>query len=164
MSTKKIARIALFSAILFVSQVILAVLPNVEVVSFLIILFTILYGKEMYLTVTIFTMLEGLLYGFGMWWASYLYVWPILVTLVLLLKKMIKEDFVLWAVVSGAFGLIFGTLFAIGYIPIDLSVAFSYWISGLLWDVWHGICNFLIMLLIGKTVYKAMKKTRFIND
>lgn len=164
MSTKKIARIALFSAILFVSQVALAVLPNVEVVSFLIILFTILYGKEMYLTVTIFTLLEGLLYGFGMWWASYLYVWPILVTIVLLLRKIIKEDFVVWAVVSGAFGLIFGTLFAVGYIPIDFSVAISYWISGLPWDVWHGICNFLIMLLIGKHVYKAMKKVRFIND
>lgn len=75
MSTKKITRIALFSAILFASQVALAVLPNVEVVSFLIILFTLLYGKEMYFTVTVFTMLEGLMYGFGMWWWSYLYVW-----------------------------------------------------------------------------------------
>lgn len=87
-----------------------------------------------------------------------------LVTITLLLRKMIKEDFIIWSVVSGAFGLIFGTLFAIGYIPIDFSVAISYWIAGLPWDVWHGVCNFLIMLLIGKPVFKAMKKVRFIND
>ncbi len=160
MPVRKITRIALLSAILYVSKVALEFLPNVELVSLLTILYTLVFGKEAFLIVTVFNLFELIQWGFGTWWVSYLYVWPLLVLITLLLKKFIKEEFLIWSVVSGLFGLIFGSLFAIVYLPVDPAYALAYWISGLPWDVWHGVCNFVLMLVIGKPLYLLLKKVR----
>lgn len=164
MPIQKITRIALLSAILYVVKVALEFLPNVELISFLTIIYTLVFGKEAFLIVTVFNMFELVQWGFGSWWVSYLYVWPLLVLIVLVVKKLLaklgysQEEFIIWAVVSGGFGLIFGSLFALVYIPFDLGYAFSYWISGLLWDVWHAVCNFMLMLVIGRPVYRGLKQ------
>lgn len=160
MPVRKITRIALLSAILYVSKVALEFLPNVELVSLLTVLYTLVFGKEAFLIVTVFNLFELIQWGFGTWWVSYLYVWPLLVLITLLLKKIIKEEFLIWSVVSGLFGLIFGSLFAIVYLPVDPAYALAYWISGLPWDVWHGVCNFVLMLVIGKPLYLLLKKAR----
>ena len=160
MPVRKITRIALLSAILYVSKVALEFLPNVELVSLLTVLYTLVFGKEAFLIVTVFNLFELIQWGFGTWWVSYLYVWPLLVLITLLLKKIIKEGFLIWSVVSGLFGLIFGSLFAIVYLPVDPAYALAYWISGLPWDVWHGVCNFVLMLVIGKPLYLLLKKVR----
>ena len=160
MPVRKITRIALLSAILYVSKVALEFLPNVELVSLLTVLYTLVFGKEAFLIVTVFNLFELIQWGFGTWWVSYLYVWPLLVLITLLLKKIIKEEFLIWSVVSGLFGLIFGSLFAIVYLPVDPAYALAYWISGLPWDVWHGVCNFVLMLVIGKPLYLLLKKVR----
>jgi len=154
----QIVRIGLCSALLFISQIALSFIPNCELVSFLTIIFTLAFGPEMFLTVTIFSILEGMLYGFGLWVVSYLYVWPVLVLLTLLLKPLFKEDHIMWTVLSTGFGLIFGAFFAIAYIPVNPSYALTYWISGLPWDVWHAIANGIIMFVLYKPVSKAMKK------
>ena len=160
MPVRKITRIALLSAILYVSKVALEFLPNVELVSLLTVLYTLVFGKEAFLIVTVFNLFELIQWGFGTWWVSYLYVWPLLVLITLLLKKIIKEAFLIWSVVSGLFGLIFGSLFAIVYLPVDPAYALAYWISGLPWDVWHGVCNFVLMLVIGKPLYLLLKKIK----
>ena len=160
MPVRKITRIALLSAILYVSKVALEFLPNVELVSLLTVLYTLVFGKEAFLIVTVFNLFELIQWGFGTWWVSYLYVWPLLVLITLLLKKIIKEEFLIWSVVSGLFGLIFGSLFAIVYLPVDPASALAYWISGLPWDVWHGVCNFVLMLVIGKPLYLLLKKIK----
>lgn len=158
MPVRKITRIALLSAILYVSKVALEFLPNVELVSLLTVLYTLMFGKEAFLIVTVFNLFELIQWGFGTWWVSYLYVWPLLALITLLLKKIIKEEFLIWSIVSGLFGLVFGSLFAIVYIPVDPAYALAYWISGLPWDVWHGVCNFILMLVIGKPLYLLLKK------
>lgn len=160
MPVRKITRIALLSAILYVSKVALEFLPNVELVSLLTVLYTLVFGKEAFLIVTVFNLFELIQWGFGTWWVSYFYVWPLLVLITLLLKKIIKEEFLIWSVVSGLFGLIFGSLFAIVYLPVDPAYALAYWISGLPWDVWHGVCNFVLMLVIGKPLYLLLKKIK----
>ena len=160
MPVRKITRIALLSAILYVSKVALEFLPNVELVSLLTVLYTLVFGKEAFLIVTVFNQFELIQWGFGTWWVSYLYVWPLLVLITLLLKKIIKEEFLIWSVVSDLFGLIFGSLFAIVYLPVDPAYALAYWISGLPWDVWHGVCNFVLMLVIGKPLYLLLKKIK----
>lgn len=160
MSVQKITRIALLSAILYVSKVALEFLPNIELVSLLVILYSLVFGWETILIVTVFNMFELIQWGFGTWWFSYLYVWPLLCVITMLLKKLIKEEFVIWAVVSGGFGLIFGSLFAVFYLFVDCGYALAYWISGLPWDVVHCIGNFVLMLLVGKPLYKLLKKVK----
>lgn len=145
------------SAILYVSKVALEFLPNIELVSLLVVIYSLVFGWETILIVTVFNMFELIQWGFGTWWFSYLYVWPLLCAITMLLKKLIKEEFVIWAIVSGVFGLIFGSLFALFYLFVDTKYAFAYWISGLPWDVVHCIGNFVLMLVLGKPVYKLLK-------
>lgn len=157
---KRMARIAMLAAVLYVSKVILEFAPNVELVSLFTILFTLVFGKEAFVIVTVFNMFELIQWGFGVWWVSYLYTWPLLCLLTFLLRRAFREEFVLWAVFSGGFGLLFGALFAVAYLPVGLSYAVSYWISGLPWDVWHGLANFVLMLVIGKPLYRVLKRLK----
>lgn len=162
MPVKKITRIALLSAILYVSKVALEMLPNVELVSVLIMAYTLVFGAETLWIITVFNLFELIQWGFGSWWISYLYVWPLLCVVVLLLKKPLKEEFLIWSVIAGCFGLLFGSLFAIAYLPVDPSYALAYWISGLMWDVWHGVWNFILMMVLGKPLYRLLSKLKSI--
>lgn len=156
--TTRIVRGAMLSVVLFISQIALSFIPNLELVSTLVICSTMVYGWEILIVVTVFSLLEGMFYGFGLWILSYLYVWPILVILTMMFRKMFKEDFTLWAILAGCFGLIFGLLFAIAYIPVSPSYAWTYWIAGLPWDIWHAIANVFVMMLVGKPIFKVLRR------
>lgn len=158
MTAKKLTRIALLSAVLYVSKLALEFLPNFEAVSLLVILYTLVFGKEAFVIVTVFNLFEIVQWGFGTWLITYLYIWPLLVAVTLLLKKYVKEEFLIWAIISGVFGLFFGSFFALSYIPVGLSYAFNYWLSGIPWDFVHCVCNFVIMITVGKPLYKLLKK------
>lgn len=160
MNSRKLTRIAMLSASLYISKVALEFVPNVELVTMLTIIYALIFGAETYLVVTVFNMFELVQWGFGTWWFSYLYVWPLLCLITLLLKRLIKEEFLVWAVVSGGFGLIFGALFAVFYLPMDPHYALSYWISGLPWDVAHSISNFIVMLILGKPLYRLLRRLK----
>ena len=101
------------SAILLIGQVGMAALPNIEPVTMLIIVYTLIYRKQVFYIIYTFVILEGLIYGFGIWWFSYLYIWTILAVIVLLMKK--NQSVLMWVVVAGAYGLAFGFLCAIPY-------------------------------------------------
>lgn len=160
MSVQKLTRIALLSAILYVSKFALDFLPNIELVSLFIILYALVFRTETLIIVTIFNLLQIIQWGIGTWTISYLYVWPFLCLVTLFLKKLIKEEFLLWSIVSGLFGLIFGSLFALLYLFIDPVYALTYWISGLPWDVWHAVWNFVLMLVLGKPLYMVLNKMK----
>jgi len=160
MSVQKMTRIALLSAILYVSKLALDFLPNIELVSLFIILYALVFGTETLIIVTVFNLLQIIQWGIGTWTISYLYVWPLLCLVTLLLKKLMKEEFVLWSIVSGLFGLLFGSLFAILYLFVDPAYALAYWISGLPWDVWHAVWNFVLMLVLGKPLYMVLIKMK----
>ncbi len=160
MPIRKLTRIALLSAILYVSKVALEFLPNVELVSLLVMIYTLVFGKETFLIVTVFNMFELIQWGCGTWWVSYLYTWPLLCVVTLLLKKAVKEEFIVWSIVSGMFGLVFGALFAVVYIPVDIAYALTYWISGLPFDVWHAVWNFVLMLVLGKPLYTVLGRMK----
>ncbi len=149
------------SALLYVSKFALDAIPNVELVSFLLIIYTIVFGKETFIVATVFNLFQFIQWGAGDWLIMYLYIWPLLVLVTLLLKKIVKEEFLIWAVVSGAFGLAFGLLCTPVYlVEVGPTTALAKWVSGLVFDIPHGIFNFLIMLVLGKPMYKLLKKLK----
>lgn len=78
----------LMGALLVVSKQAMSGLPNLEPVSLLIILFALELPRETPGAITVFILLQGVLYGFGLWWAMYLYVWYLLALLAWLLRRM----------------------------------------------------------------------------
>ncbi len=156
MKAKDLVLLSLLTAILFVGQVALAFLPNIEVVSLLIIVYTLVFRKKVFYVIYAFALLEGIVYGFGLWWVMYLYVWTILALVILLFKH--NNSLIIWVIISGGFGLLFGTLCSIPYFIIGgWGLGFSYWIQGLPFDILHGLGNMVVTLLLFNPCYKALK-------
>lgn len=156
---KDITLMALMVAIIEVCKVTLASIPNVELTSFWIIMFTLYFGKRIFYVIPAFILIESVMYPFGSWVVMYLYAWPLLAITVLLLKK--RNNIWDMAMISGIFGLLFGFLCAIPYLFVSgLAGAFAYWIAGIPFDLIHGIGNFVIMLVLYYPIRTVMVQTR----
>lgn len=156
MKTKDLVIMAMLTGVIFAAQVAMASLPNIEVVTLLVILYTQLYRKKVFFILYSFIVLEGLFYGFGLWWFNYLYIWPLLALLVLLLVKTSHSP-VFWSIVAGAYGLCFGMLCAIPYfISGGIGGGLAYWISGIPYDILHCAGNTVLCLLLYRPLYQVM--------
>ena len=156
-----IALVALMVAILEVFKFAMVGLPNIELTSFWLILFSKNFGKKVYFVVPVFVLIEGVIFGFNLWWISYLYTWPLLVLVTRILKE--NDSKIIWASVSAFFGLCFGALCAVPYIftgtdiRSGLTLAFNWWVAGIPWDIAHCIGNFVLMLLLYEPLGRVMK-------
>lgn len=149
----------LMGALLVVSKQAMSGLPNIEPVTLLIILFALELPRETPGAITVFLVLQGVLYGFGLWWAMYLYVWYLLAFLARLLHRM--DHALGWAVVSGLYGLCFGGLCAAVYLVAKTpAFALSWWLSGLSYDAMHGVGNFALMLLLYRPLRTALRTAK----
>ncbi|NLZ80593.1 MAG: hypothetical protein GX913_02115 [Clostridiales bacterium] len=160
MKTKDIALIGFLSAILFVSQLALAFLPNIEVVSLLVIIYTLVFKRKVFFIIYVFAILEGIFYGFGTWWIMYLYVWTILALFTLWFQK--NKSHVFWSLISALYGLSFGALCAIPYFFIGgWSMGAAFWVSGIPFDIIHCIGNFAVTLILFKPTLAIL---RYLNN
>lgn len=152
----QLTRIALLGALLYVAQISLSFLPNIEVVTLLIVIFTKNLGKEGTIACFVYVGLTAITWGFGIWWLTYLVVWPVFSLLVYKLRKI--DSWFIWAAINGAFGLMFGAVFAIPYMFVSISYAVTYWISGIPFDIAHCIGNIVVAIIFGKPIDYSMKK------
>ncbi len=158
---REILLIGLLSAVLIIVQVAKALiapfLPNIELVSLFIIVYTLVIGKKVFYIIYVFVLAEGMVFGFGIWWISYLYVWSILAIVVLLLRK--AGNTVIWVIVSGVFGLLFGALTAIPYLFTGgIGAAAAYWVSGIPFDLLHCAGNIIAAALLLKPCLTVLEK------
>ena len=100
---KTIAVLAVCTALVFALQVALAAIPNGECVTLLFILYTLYFRKRTLYIIYAFALLEGMVYGFGLWWFMYLYVWTILWAVVTLLGRRPRPA-LFWAVTAAFSG------------------------------------------------------------
>ncbi len=167
LTLKDIAVTGLMVAIIEVAKAVLSFLPNVELTSFLLILYTLTFGIKAVYTVPVFILLEGMVYGMNLWWIMYLYAWPLLVLMTLLLKK--NQSVWFWSIFSAIFGLSFGVLCALPYFFIGwvngsflngVTAAITWWIAGIPWDIVHCIGNFILMLMLYHPVRTVLTRCR----
>lgn len=162
MKIRDIVMIGILSAILLVAQVGLAFIPNVELVSLLIILYTKIYKSKALYIIYVFVMLEGIIYGFGLWWINYTYVWTVLFIIVLLFRK--EEATLFWTIICGFYGLLFGALCSIPYFFMGgIPSAFAYFVSGIPFDIMHGIGNCAVAIVLYRPLYHVLKKLSLLN-
>ena len=152
-----ITTIALCAAIMVAAQSAMRPLANIEPVSLLIIVFTQVFKKKTIFIIYVFVLIEGLIYGFHLWWICYLYVWLVLYFVVKILGDT-DNPFVL-AVVAALFGLCFGALCSLVYLfTAGIGGAISWFVSGILFDLMHCVGNFFIVLLLYKPIKAVMLK------
>lgn len=151
--------LCLFGVIAYISQVIMAALPNIEIVTLLFILITRRFGIKALYSVYVFTFCEILTYGFDIWSINYLYVWAILVLVVLPLRKI--DSVFVYTLIAAIFGLLFGTLCSIPYfITGGIALGVSYIITGISFDFLHLFGNTLTVFFLYKPLTIVMNKIK----
>ena len=147
---------AMMGVILTIAKQAMSNLPNLEPVTLLVILFTLTFRKRVIGALLVFLLGQGLIYGFHIWWAMYLYVWPLLALLTWLFRWMTRPW--QWAVFAGLYGLAFGSLCALVYLPNGLSWVLSWIIAGAYYDLGHAVGNFLLTLVLYLPLRRALDK------
>ena len=114
------------------------------------------FGWRSLYAVYLYVMLEGLVFGFSVWWIGYLYVWAILVIVAMLLRK--NDSAVIWAVVAAVYGLVFGLLMYLEYFAINggWEMFFAMWVAGIPYDLAHCIGNFVFTLVLYRPLYRVL--------
>lgn len=143
---------------MFAVKMALSSLPNINLDALILILVTVFFGWKALYTVCVYVLLEGLMFGFGVWWVSYLIVWPLLVVLAMAFRKTASP--LLWAVFAGLFGLAFGPMMYVifftvtggweGFLPM--------WIAGIPYDLVHAVSNFLTVLILFRPLEKVFSR------
>jgi len=147
----------MLGAMTFSLKVAMAALPNIEPVSLTLLIYAAVFGWKALYPTYIYVIMEILYFGLGTWNICYLYVWPILVVVGILMKKM--QSPLSWAVVSGTYGLLFGALCGIVDIFIGgLGYAVTKWISGIPFDISHCVGNFMLALILFAPLRKLVEK------
>lgn len=144
-------------ALTFALQVVMSPLPNIEPVSLLVMLFAATFGWKGLYPVYVYVVMEILYYGFSTWNLYYLYIWAVLAVAAVFLRKI--ESPLAWALLSAAYGLLFGALCAIVDVFIGgWGYAVSKWVSGIPFDVLHCGGNFVIALVMWKPLRGVLEK------
>lgn len=154
---RELALFGVLGGLTFAAKVVMSPLPNIEPVSLLVMLYAVTFGKKALYPIFVYVLLEYALYGFGLWSVNYLYVWPLLALCACALRGM--ESPLGWALLSGAFGLLFGALCAPVYLVTGgWAFALSWWASGIPFDLLHCAGNFALALTLFKPLRRVMER------
>lgn len=147
MKTRELTELALLTALLIGGKEVMNALPNINPVTLILILSVLHYGAKTLYVAFAFVAVQICIYGLGMWALNYIYIWPLLVLAALPFRATHSRLF--WAAFAGIFGLIFGALCAIPYFFIGgWSMALSYYVAGISFDLTHCVGNFVITLVL----------------
>lgn len=149
-----LAVLAMLGTLMFISKMLMDALPNIHMVGMLIGVYTLVYRVKALIPIYVFVFLTGLFYGFSLtWWLPYLYVWTILWAFFMMLPKNMPPKIAVpvYTAICGLHGFIFGTLFApvqaIAY-GFSLDATIAWIISGIPFDIAHGVGNLVLGLFI----------------
>ena len=153
LTVKELTTFAMLGAIMYVSKMVMEVVPNVHLLGVFIVAYTVVYRKKALYPIYTFVLITGIYSGFATWWIPYLYIWTVLWAVVMLLPKdmPIKVQPIVYMIVCGLHGLLYGTLYAPAQallFGLDFNGMIAWIIAGLPWDLVHGISNFVCGLLI----------------
>ena len=157
LTVRQICILALMGALIFATKFALSGIPNVNLNTLLIILCAVFFGWKTLYAVFVYVLLEGLVFGFSLWWFSYLYAWPAVTAVVMMFRK--NESVLLWAVIGAMCGLCFGPLMYILYLTVTgWRSAAALWIAGIPYDLIHCASNFVLILLLYKPLYRVFQR------
>ncbi len=138
---------------MFVSKVIMEILPNIHLLGALTMIYTIVYRKQALIPIYIYVLLNGVYVGFSPFWLPYCYAWTVLWGITMLLPKKMPTAIAVPVYVSIC--ALHGFVFDIFYIPIQMlwfgenfEGVLVYLIGGIPYDIVHAIGNAIAALLV----------------
>lgn len=155
LSLSEVALFGILGGLTFAAKVAMAGLPNIEPVSLMVMLFAVTFGRKAVYPIYVYVLMEFVLYGLNLWSINYLYVWVILAGAAWLCRGVTNPFG--WAVLSGLFGLLFGTLCApVYFMTGGWAYGLTWWANSIPFDVAHCIGNFVIALVLFVPLRKVL--------
>lgn len=157
LAAEYVVKVAVMSALLTALKFALSFIPNVEVVTLLIMVYAAVFGAAYTLpAVVVFCAVEIAIYGVGSWVILYFFYWPMLAAVSCLLfarRRNVIAAAVTAAVMSALFGVLSAccdTLYvAIGLYEGDLARYWlAYYVRGLYFDLVHVVSNFIVVAVL----------------
>lgn len=156
-SLSEIVLFGVLGALTFAMKLVMAPLPNIEPVSLCVMVYAVVFGLKALYPTYLYVVLEIQFFGLGSWNICYLYVWGILALVAWALRRM--EGRLGWAILCGAFGLLFGALCgAVDVFIGGAAYAVAKWVSGIPFDIAHCVGNFFIALILFGPVRELLEK------
>lgn len=153
LTVREIAVFGMLGTVMYVSKIIMEIVPNVHLLGVFTIAFTIVYRKKALYPIYTYVFLNGIFSGFATWWLPYLYIWTVLWAVVMILPKKMPKKIqpIVYMVVCAMHGFLFGVLYApsqaILY-GLNFEGMIAWIAAGLPWDFVHGVSNFFCGTLI----------------
>ena len=169
LNLREIIVFGLLGAIIFVLKFIMEFLPNIHLVGAFIVALTVVYRANALYPIYTYVLINGVVAGFATWWVPYLYIWLPLFFAVLVLPKNMPMFLkpIVYAIVCGAHGFLFGTLYAPAqalFYGLNFKATIAWIIAGLPFDFIHGISNIICgTILIVPMILALQKANRLIN-
>lgn len=153
MTLIEICIFALLGTIMFISKVLMEFLPNIHLLGMFVMVYTLLFRTKALIPIYVYVFLNGIYAGFAIWWLPYLYIWTLLFLATMLLpKKMPKKvAAVVYPMICGLHGLLFGTLYAPAqalFFGYNLKQTITWIIAGLPWDALHAVGDAFAGMLV----------------
>lgn len=156
----------MLGTLMFVSKLLLEVLPNIHLLGMLTMVYTVVFRKRALIPIYIYVMLNGVFSGFSPWWVPYTYIWTVLWGITMLIPENISPKIacVLYPLICGLHGLAFGVLYApaqaimFGY---DFRQMLAWIATGIGFDVLHTAGNLAagtLVLPLSALMKKLYKK------
>ncbi len=165
---KEIAVFAMLGALMCISKFVMEPLPNMHLLGVFTVAFTVVYRQKALYPIYIFVFLTGALWGFGLWWIPYLYVWTVLWGATMLLPKNMPKKVapIVYITVCGLHGFLYGVIYAPSQallFGLDFKGMIAWIVSGFPFDIIHGISNLCLGVLIVPIAVVLKKTQKFTN-
>lgn len=160
---KEIAVFGMLGALMCISKFITEPFPNIHLLGVFTVAFTVVYRQKALYPIYTFVFLTGAIWGIGLWWVPYLYIWTVLWGAVMLLPKNMPKKIapIVYAVVCSLHGYLYGVLYAPSQallFGLDFEGTIAWIIAGFPFDLVHGTSNLCLGVLI-IPIATVLKKT-----
>ncbi|WP_249028956.1 hypothetical protein [Tannockella kyphosi] len=158
---QEISLIGILAAVNIASRVALQMLPNIKPVTSIIIISVLLFGLAFGIKLTIVTTLvSNMLLGMGLWTVFQILAWIVICLLTQLLVELFfmfkkKPPTLMMAVFSFLMGYVFGFIVSLEQFVLGgLGLFLTYYSSGILFDTFHAVGNFIFYLMAAPILIK----------
>lgn len=155
LTLRQLCLYTLLGTLCFVLKLVMAPLPNIEPVTLFILVLGRVCGWPGLVAVGVYVALEMIVWGLGFWVLAYCYVWPLWFCLAHTFRRVDSSLF--WAALAATFGFFFGALCALPMLVMGgISAAFAWWQAGVIFDLVHGLANFMVVLALEAPLYRLV--------
>ncbi len=153
LTLREICIFPMLATMMFCSKILMEFLPNIHLLGMFTMIFAVAFGVKGLIPLYLYIFINGLYSGFALWWYPYLYIWTVLWAMTMLIPKSLptKAKCIIYPIVCCLHGLLFGTLYAPGQALLfgfNFKQTVTWIITGLPWDLVHGVSNLFTGMLV----------------